>query len=362
MGSETVWFDLENTPHVLFLEPIIRRLRKQGIDVAVTAKPQSQTIELAEARGLDCVPVGEGNVRGRVRKVIYGLGRAVMLGAWAARQGRPRLLVSSSRSASVAARWMGIPAIGLLDYEHSEHRPFSLGCRPVFLPDLLRGAVLPAPLRRVASYFEGLKENLYLDVAGVDRSSSRLMLELASDDFVVVARPPALHAHYANEVDESARLWARIVREFHDERGAILYLMPRDAEQREWLDQEFSFQDRAHVLQEVKDGPTLVAAADLVLSGGGTMNREAAVLGIPAWSVFTGKPPHLDECLAKEGRLRWVRNDEEYALAKAAGIPGLLPRRGPYPGGIAQIVEAIVANLERRPVVVGAGAEAGALS
>jgi predicted glycosyltransferase len=156
MANDEVWFDLENTPHVLFLEPIIHRLQRQGIPVAVTAKPQSQTLELAEARGLDYEPVGEGNVRGRVRKVLFGLGRAAMLGAWAARRGRPRLLVSSSRSASVTARWMGIPAIGILDYEHSEHRPFSLGCKPVFLPDLLRDADLPTPLRRVASYFEGL--------------------------------------------------------------------------------------------------------------------------------------------------------------------------------------------------------------
>ena len=354
MGSGAVWFDLENTPHVLFLEPIIRRLRKEGVSVAITAKPQSQTLELAEARGLDCEPVGEGNVRGRVRKVLHGLGRGVMLGAWAAKEGRPRLLVSSSRSASVAARWMGIPAIGLLDYEHSEHRPFSLGCRPVFLPDLLRDAALPAPLRRVASFFEGLKENLYLDASRVDRSWARMMLELASDDFVVVARPPALHAHYASEVDDSARLWARIVRDLHDEHGAVLYLMPRDEEQREWLDQEFSFHDRAHVLQEVSDGPTLVAAADLVLSGGGTMNREAAVLGVPAWSVFTGRAPHLDECLAREGRLRWVRNEEEYALARVAGIPALLPQRGPFPGGIDHIVGGIMSALERRPVVAGA--------
>jgi len=354
MAPETVWFDLENTPHVLFLEPIIRRLQKQGIEVAVTAKPQSQTLELAAARGLDFESVGEGNVRGRLRKVFYGLGRAVMLGAWAARRGRPRLLVSSSRSASVAARWMGIPAIGLLDYEHSEHRPFSLGCRPVFLPDLLRGAVLPDPLRRVASFFHGLKENLYLDANGVDRASARLLLELASDDFVVVARPPALHAHYANRVDDSALLWSRIVRDLHDQHGAILYLMPRDQEQREWLDQEFSFHDRAHVLQEVLDGPTLVAAADLVLSGGGTMNREAAVLGVPAWSVFTGPPPHIDECLAREGRLRWVRTEDEYEAAKAAGIPRLLERRGPYPEGLERIVETVHATLERRPVPVEA--------
>jgi len=354
MGRDTVWFDLENTPHVLFLQPLIRRMQADGYDVAVTAKPQSQTMELAEVRGLEFEPVGEGNVKGRVRKVLYGLGRAAMLCGWAARRGRPCLLVSSSRSASVAARWLGIPAIGILDYEHAEYRPFALTCRPIHMPDLLRGADLPEPLRRAADYFEGLKENLYLDGAGLTRDAARALLELASDDFVVVGRPPAFHAHYAARVDDSTALWSRIVRELHDERGAILYLLPRDDEQREWLDNEFSFLNRAHVLQEVVDGPTLVAAADLVVSAGGTMNREAAVLGVPAWSAFTGPVPFLDECLAREGRLRWVRTAVEYADARAAETPVLLPRRGPFPAGRERILASIRGSLQGRLVSIGA--------
>jgi len=350
MARSTIWVDFENTPHVLFLEPIIRRLRARGFDVAITAKPQSQTLELAEARGLEFETVGEGNVRGRVRKVISGLGRAVMLGAWASQRRQPQLLLSSSRSACIAARWSGIPAIGLLDYEHAEYRPFTLACRPVFLPDLLRDAALPPPLRERAEWFAGLKENLYLDEGGPNRTTARRLLELALDDFVVVGRPPALHAHYATRVDDSAALWARVIRDLHDRSGAILYLMPRDAEQREWLDTEFAFLDRVHVLQQVHDGPLLVAASDLVVSGGGTMNREAAVLGVPAWSVFTGPPPHLDECLASEGRLRWVRDDDEYLAATSAGIPSLLPRRGPYPEGIERIVSAVVAAAEGKSV------------
>jgi len=137
-----VWVDLENTPHVLFLEPFIRRLREDGWRAAVTAKPQAQTLELAEARGFCAQPVGQGDFAGLIERLVGGGRRALALLRWLAREGgRPSLLLSSSRSASLAAFIARVPAIGLLDYEHSELRPFALGSR-VWLPDVLRSAVL----------------------------------------------------------------------------------------------------------------------------------------------------------------------------------------------------------------------------
>ena len=101
-----------------------------------------------------------------------------------------------------------------------------------------------------------------------------------------------------------------------------------------------------HLYPTVLDGPAVVAAADLVVSGGGTMNREAAVLGVPAWSVFTGATPHIDERLAREGRLRWIRTVEEYESALADRTPTLLPPRAPYPRGMESILRTIQQRLE----------------
>ena len=74
------------------------------------------------------------------------------------------------------------------------------------------------------------------------------------------------------------------------------------------------------------------------------MNREAAVLGVPAWSTFTGPTPMIDQRLADEGRLRWVRTDAELEGALEDPLPAIQPRRGPYPQGLG----AIVADLDER--------------
>jgi hypothetical protein len=99
--------------------------------------------------------------------------------------------------------------------------------------------------------------------------------------------------------------------------------------------------DQIDFLERAVNGPNLVAAADLVLGGGGTMNREAAVLGVPVWSVFCGPSPAIDQRLADEGRLRWVRSDDELSAALRASPPAPLMARGPFPEGVAVIMEDI---------------------
>src|SRR2546422_406766 len=205
MATGWVWFDFENTPHVLFLEPIIRAVAADGWGVRITAKPQAQTLELARSRGFAVDAIGSGDFVGVARKVIGTFGRAAHLFSWAARRGRPRLLVSTSRSASLAARALGVPAIGMLDYEHAEQTVLALSCDSLWFPDVLRGVRLPRLTSRIARYYAGLKENLYLDSWPVDRVRERAKLGAANGDVLIVARPPADTAHYAAAL--SNRLW-----------------------------------------------------------------------------------------------------------------------------------------------------------
>jgi predicted glycosyltransferase len=105
--------------------------------------------------------------------------------------------------------------------------------------------------------------------------------------------------------------------------------------------QDLGTSHNVRVLKDIVSGPGLIAAADLVIGGGGTMNREAAVLGVPVWSVFTGPTPAIDEQLAREGRLRWVRSEADLAAALLEGLPERRGGRGPFPGGLAAIMTAI---------------------
>ena len=339
MGTRWVWVDFENTPHVLFLEPIIRHLERRGCDVRTTARPQAQTLEVAQDRGIPVRAIGAGDLRTLGGKVVGILARAGSLIAWLSRQGKPELLVSCSRSASLTAFLLRIPGVGLLDYEHAEQRVLAAANRVLWFPDLLRDVALPRATRRIARFYAGLKENLYLDNWPLDRAAGRRALGVGNGDFVVVSRPPAETAHYAS--DRSLQLWMAATRALQGRTGTRILVAARTVTQRNQLSGTLGERSDVEFLPRAVSGPGLVGSADLVISGGGTMNREAAVLGVPVWSVFTGPAPYVDERLEAEGRLRRIRTEAELADAVAAprALPG--PRRGPFPGGLAAIARGI---------------------
>ena len=345
MSTPWVWVDLENTPHVLFLEPIIRALRGLGWEVRVSARPQAQTLDLAAHRDLAVRAIGAGDLKGLGAKVIGVVARAGALAAWILRQSRPGLLVSCSRSASLTAFVLRIPGVALLDYEHAEQRVLAAGNLVLWLPDLLRDAKLRPASLKIARYYEGLKENLYLDRWVPDRAGERRRLAVADSERLVVSRPPAESAHYAS--NRGAQLWISVMRELRQRASHKVLIVARTPTQRESLARLLGPGKGIEFLTQVVCGPALVAAADLVIGGGGTMNREAAALGVPVWSVFTGPTPLIDDRLSDEGRLRWVRTDAELASALAADPAPLRPRRGPYPNGLSAIVEDMEGRLKR---------------
>ena len=333
-SRDWIWFDLENTPHVHFLAPLVRGLEAAGHEVRITARPQAQTLELAALFGLTVSPIGGGDHRGTLRKTAAVMARAVQLAAWAARQGRPALLVSGSRSACLAARLSGIRSVALLDYEHAEHRTLATS-EVLWFPDVLRDAALPARTRRVAAFYEGLKENLYLDGRSFDRPAERRSLGLAHDERLVVARPPADLAHYHR--GSSWDLWVAVCQRVMSTSSTRLVVMPRTATQAGQVRSTLPKDARLRVLDGVVDGPALVVAADLVVGGGGTINREAAVLGTPVWSVFTGPRPLIDETLSQEGRLQWV-NDWQVATTLEFPFATARRARGPFPAGVERLL------------------------
>ena len=79
--------------------------------------------------------------------------------------------------------------------------------------------------------------------------------------------------------------------------------------------------------REALDGANLVAAADLVVSAGGTMNREAAALGVPAASIYAGKWAAIDEELVREGRLQRISSRDQLESLPVVKKAGLRSRR-----------------------------------
>lgn len=303
----TVWIDLDNTPHVPFFIPVIRELERRGHRVILTARDAFQVCELADQKGLPYVRIGRHHGRNRLMKVLGLAWRSIQLASYCFRH-RPDIALShGARSQIMLCNLLRIPTILVSDYEHSK-TPLLMRPRWEIVPDALPDYGLHAT--RVRKY-RGIKEDVYAPDFKPDRSLLDA-LGLRGDELIITVRPPATEAHYHNP--EAEILLTRLMERICKTPGARAILLPRNKSQEQALrasNPEWFANGITTVPQKAVDGLNLLWHSDLVVSGGGTMNREAAALGIPVYSIFRGKTGAVDARLEKEGRLIMVRGVEE---------------------------------------------------
>ncbi|MGB7925016.1 MAG: DUF354 domain-containing protein [Pyrinomonadaceae bacterium] len=332
-----IWIDLANSPHVPFFRALIPELERRGHRVETTARDFAQTVEMAEAAGLAAVVIGGHGGRGLAGKAGNLVGRAGALLRWARGRGFDLAVSHNSYAHVAAARALRLRTVTLMDYEHqpANHLAFRLASRiivPSAFPEeaLRRYGARSAKVRR----YEGTKEDVYLADFEPDprfRAATLGALGVGPDDLLVVARPPArdaLYHRFDNELfDEMlAHLAAR-------PRVKIILLARNEAQRK-----AYAAGGNLILPTVALDGANLLACADLVLSAGGTMNREAAALGVPAATIYAGRPSALDEELIREGRLRRISTREDFPALPLEKRANLLPRRALH-------VRAEVANL-----------------
>jgi uncharacterized protein len=326
-----IWIDLANSPHVPFFRALAGEFRARGHEVSATARVFAQTVELAEAAGLAPAVVG-GHGGGRLSgKAGNLLGRARALARWARGRGLDLAVGHNSYSQIVAARLLSLRAVTLMDYEHqpANHLAFRLASRvvvPSAFPEeaLRRSGARPAKVRR----YEGIKEDVYLADFAPDPRFPVLLRERFGFDLtketLVVVRPPASEALYHRFENE---LFAELLARLLAQPRARVVLLARSDAQRESLSARFSSSENLFAPREALDGANLVAAADLVLSAGGTMNREAAALGVPAATVYAGRWAAVDEQLVREGRLKRIATREDLESLRVEKKGDTSPRR-----------------------------------
>ena len=304
-----IWIDLDNTPHVPLFIPIIRELERRGHKVTVTARDAFQVCELAQQKGLSCVKVGRHYGKNPIMKVLGLLWRSIQLAPGCLRE-RPQLALShGSRSKELLGRVLGIPTVSMNDYEHSSMVPLALP-RWCIVPDAISVEASGGAPERVRQY-RGIKEDVYAPDFKPDESLLD-ELGLRGAKLVVTVRPPATEAHYHNP--EAEALMTELMARVCQTGGARAVLLPRNRNQEVDLcvrHPEWFADGRTIVPGRAVDGMNLLWFSDLVVSGGGTMNREAAALGIPVYSIFRGKIGAVDRKLEQEGRLIMIRSVEE---------------------------------------------------
>jgi hypothetical protein len=303
-----VWVDLTNSPHVLVLAPVIRRLRAAGHHVEVTARDFAQTLALCERLGIDQVTIGRHR-GGRVSAKALGLAERSAQMIRFARGRRFDLAIGhGSNDISVAAALLRIPASTMFDYEWATVQ-HSINCRlaeVVVVPDVIP----PERLHRYGAdgkirSYPGLKEEYYLTDFEPDQAVLGQLGLDPSAPIAVVRTPPAVSLYHRFENDLFAQVLDKL-------RGSQTVVLPRTEAQREELERAGGWL----VPEQAIDAQSLIFYADLVVSAGGTMNREAVALGTPVFTVFEGRPGAVDEELIRSGRLLRLQAADEVVLKK----------------------------------------------
>src|ERR1700733_2628844 len=306
LQGKKVWIDIDNSPHVPFFLPIIKELENRGAEVVLTARDIYQVCELLKFFKLPCKVVGGHYGKNKVFKVLGNCLRSAQLLPTAAWQ-RPDVALShGSRAQVLACKALGIPTIMMHDYEHSTKTGL---VEPdwTFMPDVIPDGLMSKQSGRTLKY-PGLKEDVYVPRFRPDPSVLNV-LGVSPSSLLVTLRPPATEAHYHNP--EAEQLFAETLRLLAEKPNTRAVALPRNGKQAAELRKQWAhlIASGSLIIPETPvDGLNLIWFSDLVVSGGGTMNREAAALGVPVYSVFRGKIGAVDQYLAEHGRLVLLEN------------------------------------------------------
>jgi uncharacterized protein len=322
----SIWVDLTNPAHVIVLRPLVELLEAGGHGVALTARPLSHTTELLDDWGHPYTAIGHHGGASRVGKALAAGSRTAQAFAFARGKRFDYGLAHGSTDLPPVGRLLRIPNTTMFDYEWARLQ-HELNCRlatRVLVPNAI-------PAERLAPYgarppklvqYPGLKEEYYLGDFEPDES---VLGELGLDPrgVIAVVRTAPSYALYLGGSENE--LLPQVLRRLLDEEAQVVVLARTDDQRRALRDLDASLIVPEHAV----DGRSLAGLADLVVSAGGTMIREAAVLGTPVWSIFEGRLGAVDELLIAEGRVHFLRDPGELAVEKAPVVRERRGRRDP---------------------------------
>lgn len=313
-----IWIDLDNSPHVPFFRPIIQELKARGYAVFITARDAYQVRELLAYYGVEGKVIGRHYGKHKILKALGTFWRAFALISMV-RKEKPDLSVChGSRGCLITSRVLGIPNLTMTDYEFTAPIP---SLRPTWL---MIPSVVPDDRFRLSGprilKYPGIKEDVYLHGFRPDPSLPK-RLGIPPEALIITVRPPAIEAHYHNP--ESDGLLTEALKRFSSAANTTIILLPRNKRQESELRATWRVEissGKILIPDHVEDGLNLIWNSDLVISGGGTMNREAAAMGVPVYSIFRGKIGAVDKYLAEQGRLVLLETVED-VRTKIKAVP-----------------------------------------
>jgi len=313
-SKNIIWIDLENSPHVPFFKPIISELERRGFTVMVTCRDAYQTRDLADFHHLSHTCIGKHYGKTKILKILGVLSRAIRMALYM-RKYKPGLAIChGSRSHLIASKLLNIKSVLLTDYEYTNAIPF-INFTYTIIPIILAESKIVN--RKIPTFFyHGIKEDVYVPFFKPGENLCE-QFGIADQKIVITIRPPATEAHY--HVAASDDLFIETIDFLKSNDNLVLILLPRSHKQRLFIESRWGEaiqQGRMIIPPKVIDGLELIWASDLVISGGGTMNREAAALNVSVYSIFRGKIGAVDKYLHQQGRLFFINDQSDLEQIK----------------------------------------------
>ncbi len=319
-----IWIDITNAPHVVIFKPLIAELKKRGCEVTVTAREFSQTVPMLKKHNIDFTLIGKHRGKNVFKKALGLFSRTFELVRFA----RPKkfdLAVShASNDLAVASFILRIPHVTMFDYEFatvSHHVNLRLS-KKILFPDIIAKSSLyrfGASDDRMDPY-PGLKEEYYLN-GFLPNKEVVSQLGLDTSKVIVTMRTPpelALYHRFENP------LFKQVIEHLSRQPEVLMVVLPRTKEQAE--DLKKLGVSNLIVPDSPVDAQSLIYYSDLVVGAGGTMNREAVVLGTPVYSIFAGKIGAIDKHLIEMEKMFALKSPSEIVLKKKEAQPKIFLR------------------------------------
>jgi len=337
-----IWIDLDNSPHVPFLTPIIKELEQRGHTVILTARDCFQVCGLADLYDLKYKRIGHHYGKNKILKIVGTIIRSLHLLPTALKEKPTFTLSHGSRSQLITANILRIPTVMFDDYEFTQDLCF-IAPDYVIGPEIIPKNAFNSNKKQFFRY-PGIKEDVYIPTFKPDPNILN-ELGLVNTEVVITIRPPATEAHYHNP--ESENLFIAVVEFVLENPDVRIVILPRnEIKQTNWIKKMWAEPYKTGKIiipDHVVNGLDLIWHSDFVVSGGGTMNREAAALGVPVYSIFRGKIGAVDQYLSDTGRLTFLESVQDIKT-KIKIVPR--DKFVIFKGGNRGALKAIMGNLE----------------
>lgn len=305
-----IWFDLDNSPHVPFFKPIFDELQNKNISFEITARDFAQTFELLRLWNIRYHAIGTYGGKNKLMKVLNLFQRSSQVKKFARNKKFSLAVSHGSRAQVVAASRLKIKSVVTFDYEWGESKIFNH-----FATNILMPAVIPDSRLKDAGFnlkkiirYNGLKEELYLPNF-VPENCFRNKLNVPQEKILITIRTPGMTGNYHNPKSEI--LLTAILKKIMGDTDCYALIVSRTKTDKDFVQKLINDSGNIFFLDEVVDGLQLLYASDVFISGGGTMNRESALLGTKTFSIFTAKKGCIDEWLSEKGLLTFVSTQGE---------------------------------------------------